>query len=142
MACFLVPAAEAVVTTIAAKVIKTKESRGEAVFDSTEQTAPEMVEKIPFSQKLGWLNRLLWGGSALLLFEHVWHGEVVPWFPFLTAAADPSEVTAMLHEMATAGVMMTVLVTAVWVGMLAVSSVMEKRTISEKQMKRCRRSVK
>ena len=139
MACFLVPAAEAVATTIAAKVIKTKESRGEAVLDNTSS---EMLEKIPFSQKLGWLNRLLWGGSALLLFEHVWHGEVVPWFPFLTAAADPSEVTAMLHEMATAGVMMTVLVTAVWLGMLAVSSVIEKRTISEKQLNRCRRSVK
>lgn len=142
MACFLVPAAEAVATTIAAKVIKTKESRSEAVLDSTEQTAPEMLDKIPFSQKLGWLNRLLWGGSALLCFEHVWHGEVVPWFPFLTAAADPSEAGAMLHEMATTGVMMTVLVTAVWLGMLAVSSIIEKRTISEKQLKRCRRSVK
>ena len=139
MACFLVPAAEAVATTIAAKVIKTKESRGEAVLDNTSS---EMLEKIPFSQKLGWLNRLLWGGSALLCFEHVWHGEVVPWFPFLTAAADPSEAGAMLHEMATAGVMMTVLVTTVWPGMLPVSSVMEKRTISEKQLKRCRRSVK
>ena len=139
MACFLVPAAEAVATTIAAKVIKTKESRGETILDNTSS---EMLKKIPFSQKLGWLNRLLWGGSALLCFEHVWHGEVVPWFPFLTAAADPSEAGAMLHEMATAGVMMTVLVTAVWLGMLAVSSVIEKRTISEKQLKRCRRSVK
>lgn len=133
MACFLVPAAEVVATTIAAKVIKTKESRAEAVLDNTSS---EMLEKIPFSQKLGWLNRLLWGGSALLLFEHVWHGEIAPRFPFLTAAADPSEVPAMLHEMATAGVMMTVLVTAVWVGMLAVSSVMEKRTIKAKLMKR------
>ena len=138
MACFLVPAAEAVATTIAAKVIKTKESRGETILDNTSS---EMLKKIPFSQKLGWLYRLLWGGSALLCFEHVWHGEVVPWFPFLTAAADPSEAGAMLHEMATAGVMMTVLVTAVWLGMLAVSSVIEKRTISEKQLKRCRRSV-
>jgi len=36
---------------------------------------------------LGWLTNMLWGGSLLLAFEHVWHGEETPWFPFLTAAA-------------------------------------------------------
>ena len=36
----------------------------------------------------------------------------------------------MLAEMATRGVTMAVLVTAVWVGMLAVSSLMEKKTIA------------
>ena len=29
------------------------------------------AEKIPFSRKLGWLNKLLWVGSALLVFEYV-----------------------------------------------------------------------
>lgn len=57
---------------------------------------------------------MLWGGSALLAFEHLWHGEVVPWFPFLTAAANPEDPAIMLHEMATVGVMMAVLTTAVW----------------------------
>ena len=127
MACFLVPAAEAVVTTIAAKVIKTKESRGEAVFDSTEQTAPEMVEKIPFSQKLGWLNRLLWGGSALLAFEHVWHGEISAVFPFLTAASNPADLAAMLGEMSTVGVSMALLVTGVWGVMLLAARSVEKK---------------
>jgi len=36
---------------------------------------------------------------------------------------------AMLHEMATTGVAMAVLVTAVWVGMVAVSNVIEKRPV-------------
>ena len=74
---------------------------------------------------------MLWGGSALLAFEHVWHGEVVPWFPFLTAAADPADASEMLHEMATAGVSMAVIVTVVWLGMLGVCKLIEKRT--EKQ---------
>lgn len=72
---------------------------------------------------------MLWGGSALLAFEHIWHGEVVPWFPFLTAAANPEDAMAMLHEMATTGVTMAVLVTAVWAGMVAVSNVIEKRPV-------------
>ena len=70
---------------------------------------------------------MLWGGSALLAFEHVWHGEIVPWFPFLTAAGDPANTSEMLHEMATAGVSMAVLVTAVWFGLLGVSALIEKR---------------
>ena len=69
---------------------------------------------IPFSRKLKWLKNMLWGGAALLAYEHVWHGEVVPWFPFLTAAANPEDAAVMLHEMATVGVTMALLVTAAW----------------------------
>ena len=127
MACFLVPAAEAVVTTIATKVMKSKEGNPETVKVQLDGAELVEAEKIPFSEKLGWLNKLLWGGSALLAFEHVWHGEVVPYFPFLTAASNPADAAQMLHEMATAGVTMAILVTAVWAGMLVVSSVIEKR---------------
>ncbi|MEE3352465.1 MAG: hypothetical protein VZR13_08655, partial [Saccharofermentanaceae bacterium] len=64
---------------------------------------------------------------ALLALEHVWHGEVVPWFPFLTAANDVSSRAEMFREMATVGVGMALLVTAAWVGMVVVSSRLEKR---------------
>lgn len=128
MACLLVPVAEAVVTTIAAKVMRSKEKAPKEIRLSDENGA-EVVQKLPFSRKLTWLSHLLWGGSALLAFEHVWHGEIVPWFPFLTAAVDQAERAAMLHEMATVGVSMTVLVTLVWCGMLAVSAAMEKRAL-------------
>ncbi len=127
MACFLVPAAEAVITTIATKVMKSKEGNPDTVKVQLDGAELVEAEKIPFSRKLGWLNKLLWGGSALLAFEHIWHGEVVPWFPFLTNASNPTNAAEMLHEMATAGVAMAVLVTAVWAGMLVVSSVIEKR---------------
>lgn len=127
MACFLVPAAEAVVTTIAAKVMKSKEVNPETVKVHIDGEGIIEAEKLPFSRKLGWLNKLLWGGSGLLAFEHIWHGEVVPWFPFLTAVSNPADTAEMLQEMSTVGVTMAVLVTAVWAGMLAVSSAIEKK---------------
>ncbi|MDE7331379.1 MAG: hypothetical protein K2O16_03945 [Lachnospiraceae bacterium] len=131
MACFLVPAAEAVITTVTAKAMKSKE-KVETVNISFSDGSVEEATKIKFSTKLGWLNKLLWGGSALLAFEHVWHGEVVPYFPFLTAV-ESGETAGMLAEMGSAGVMMAVLVTAVWVGMLAVSSIVEKRAIHDSE---------
>ncbi len=127
MACFLVPVAEAIVTTVAAKVIKSKEKE-ESVKLSLSDGSVQEATKIKFSTKLGWLNKLLWGGSALLAFEHLWHGEVVPFFPFLTAVEN-GETAEMLAEMGSAGIMMAVFVTVVWVGMLAVSSVVEKRAL-------------
>ena len=94
MACFLVPAAEAVITTAAEAVLKKKEKEAE---EKNENAAEEMAAgRVKFSEKLGWLNMMLWGGAILLLFEHVWHGEVVPWFPFLTAASSPESTGEML----------------------------------------------
>lgn len=112
MACFIVPAAEAVVTTVVKKKL---DSNGE--------------HKNVFAQRIGWLNNMLWGGSALLAFEHVWHGEVTPWFPFLTRAASPAEAAEMLEEMAVSGVGMAVLVTAVWAAVVAVTRSMEKNLV-------------
>ena len=129
MACFVVPMTEAVVTTVAQRIMKAHEKEEKL---SPEMDCAEGVNKIPFSVTLGWLNRLLWGGSALLAFEHLWHGEIVPFFPFLTAVAD-GEVSGMLAEMSTTGVMMAVLVTVVWAGMLLVSSTMEKHMLHNPQ---------
>lgn len=124
MACFLVPAAEAVVTTVITKALESKERKVEV---SLGDKNIEKVETSHFSRKLKWLNNLLWGGSALLAFEHVWHGEVVPWFPFLTAAGNPEDMAEVIHEMSTVGVTMAILVTAVWVGMVVISKTIEKR---------------
>ncbi|MBQ7669145.1 MAG: hypothetical protein IJS45_00310 [Clostridia bacterium] len=126
MACFLVSAAEAVIATIAVKVIEKKEKAPKEVEINFENGV-EKATKIPFSRKLKWLRNMLWGGSALLAFEHIWHGEVVPYFPFLTAASNPEDAAEMLHEMATVGVLMAVLVTVVWLGILGVCAIIEKR---------------
>ena len=122
MACFLVSVAEAVVVKVAEKVAKQNELR--ALERNTEK-AKEVT--IPLSRKLKWLSNMLLGGSVLLAFEHVWHGEIVPWFPFLTAMSDPEDTAEMLHEMATIGVSMAVLVTVVWIGMCIATDVIVKR---------------
>lgn len=129
MACFIVPAVEAIVVTVATKVMQSKEKKAGTLQGKTENTTPSVKGKAPFVRKLKWLNNMLWGGSALLAFEHVWHGEITPWFPFLTAAGNPADASVMLHEMATVGVSMAVLVTAVWVGMVLVTGAMEKKTL-------------
>ncbi len=115
MACFIVSAAEAVVVTAVEKSVEHSENKE---IENAETESSEVV--IPWSRKLKWLTYFLWGGAFLLAFEHVWHGEVVPWFPFLTAMSDPQDTVEMLHEMATIGVTMAVLVTVAWGIMVAV----------------------
>lgn len=122
MACFTAPLAEAVVV----KVLEIHETKKE------KATAQKSIvlgkeEHVPLSRKLKWLNGMLWGGSALLAFEHVWHGEIVPWFPFLTAMADPADAAAMFHEIATVGVSMAALITGVWVVMCKVADSLMKQ---------------
>lgn len=113
MACFLVPTGEAVVTTVVQKIVKRKEKK----------SGEEKVNKsgLSWSRKLSWLNKLLWGGTILLAFEHIWHGEVMLWPPFLTAVKNPAEVGPMLHEMVTVGVSMAVFVTIIWAVMVIVA---------------------
>lgn len=67
----------------------------------------------------------------MLAFEHIWHGEVTAFFPFLTAMGDPADRAEMLNEMGTVGVSMALLITAVWGGMVLVSNAMEKKAVSQ-----------
>ena len=131
MACFLVPTAEAIIVTVATQILIAHENKVLPKYkrEEGEHSVPDAEAKVPFSKKLRWLSNLLWGGAFLLAFEHVWHGEVVPWFPFLTAASNPADASVMLHEMSTVGVTMAVLVTAVWVAMVLISSSMAKRAL-------------
>jgi hypothetical protein len=46
--------------------------------------------------------------------ERIWHGEVVPWFPFLTAMGDPGDTVALLHEMAVIGIPMVLAMVGIW----------------------------
>ncbi|HEC81319.1 MAG TPA: hypothetical protein ENI42_02675 [Thermoplasmatales archaeon] len=114
MACFLVPGAEAVVTTIIQKTV-----------------GKEKAEKL----KLKWLNTMLWGGVLLLAVEHMWHGEVVLWPPFLTAMNNPADVAPMLHEMITVGTSMAVVVTFTWIVMVILTLMLPKRTLVKEKVK-------
>ncbi len=110
MACFVAPATVAIVTTITRKVVEKKE--GKSAAQRPEGTTSKVVGK--WTQRLGWLNTMLWGGALLLALEHVWHGELVPWPPFLTAMQSPDQVGPMLREIATYGTAMTAAIIAVW----------------------------
>lgn len=107
MACFTVPLA----TAVAASAVKA--------------ALPAAARKNPFVAKLGWLGRMMFGGSFLLAIEHVYHGEIIFTPPFLTAVRD-GDTAGMLREMATRGVAMAVLLVVVWVVMVAVSTAMER----------------
>jgi len=104
---------EAIVTTVIKKVVEKNEK--EAGVKEASQT------RVSWSRKLSWLNRLLWGGVLLLALEHIWHGEVVLWPPFLTAMNNPADIGPMLHEVATIGTGMAVFVTIVWLIMISIA---------------------
>ena len=107
MACFTVPLATAVVASAAKTAL------------------PASAKTNPFVAKLGWLGKMMFGGSFLLAIEHVYHGEIIFTPPFLTAVKN-GETSDMLHEMATRGVAMAVLLLVVWVGMVGVSTWLER----------------
>lgn len=130
MACFAVPAAEAIIVTTAYFVAKRKEQKLQAPKLSGESTIKAQETKITWSKRLSWLMGLLWGGVALLAFEHFWHGEIVAYPPFLSAMATPEDTSQMLHEMATVGVSMAALVTAFWGAICAFAQVKFKKVRS------------
>ena len=111
MACFTVPLATAVAAKAAKPILAGRATRN------------------PFVARLDWLCKMMFGGSFLLAIEHVYHGEIIFTPPFLTAAQEgPEAVGEMLHEMATRGVAMTVLLVAVWAAMVAFSVRSERKT--------------
>jgi hypothetical protein len=101
MACFLAPTTAAIITT-------------------------SMRKKISSKYHLEWLNAMLWGGVAMLIVEHIAHGEVVLFPPFLTAMKNPSDTPVMLKEIATIGVAMTIAIFAVWAVMVLVANKVAK----------------
>jgi len=101
MACFLASMATGIVTTVFRK-------------------------KIPAALKIGWLNIMLWGGIAMLAIEHIAHGEVVFYPPFLTAMQNPADVPVMLQELATVGGTMTIAIVLAWIILVAITSRMPR----------------
>lgn len=129
MACFIVPGTEAIVASIVEKAVASKE---EADGIAEEKAAEG---KLTWRQKLSWLTAMLWGGAILLALEHIWHGEVVLYPPFLTAMNDPADTAVMLQEMGTVGVAMAVTITVVWIVMVVIADNVPaiRRTLAVKE---------
>ena len=96
MACFLFLLAESAVTTVVTKVMENQEKKSDQEQSNLQAESIE-TGKEHFSSKLKRLNYMLLGGSGLLAFEHLWHGEIAPFFPFLTTAGNPADTTELLH---------------------------------------------
>ncbi len=100
MACFSAPMAAGIITTIFRK-------------------------KIPEKYHINWFNLLVWGGSIGLALEHVAHGEIVPYPPFLTAMGSAADTAVMLQEISTVGLGMLLACTAIWAAMVVVASALQ-----------------
>ena len=100
MCCFLVPLAQAVATTVYRKVRNSGE-------------------------KVRTREKMLWGGSIMLIVDHIINGELTWKYPFFTALTDAGGASVFLRELLTVGVPMSLAITAIW-GIWALIS--ERRT--------------
>lgn len=71
--------------------------------------------------KLGTLAYLLIGGALILAIEHLWHGEISPYPPFLTVAKNIEDIHIVIHEISVIGSSMTLATVALWLGILYTS---------------------
>jgi hypothetical protein len=92
MACFVVPAATAIVTTVIRK-------------------------RVPEKYHLNWLNLMLWGGVAMSTVEHIMDKEIIPYPPFLA-----NGLSWVSPEMLKVGVPMTIVIFLLWSVMVVVVS--------------------
>lgn len=91
MSCFLVPMTQAVVTSVWRK-------HNEKSIASPEASA--------LRRHLPTLEKMLWGGTIVLLVDHLIHGELLVF---------------SLRELLTVGVPMSLVLTAIWAGWALVS---------------------
>ena len=121
MACFTVALAEAVVLTAVKKIAFRRNA--DSVINEAEMAKNQKIAAL--KEKLGILEKKLYGGSFLLAVEHLYHGEISFVPPFLTAMKNPSEIPEMLREMATVGVGMALLTTAVWAAGIGIAALVK-----------------
>ena len=100
MACFIVPLVQAIGTSIYRKV------HAKSIADPS---APLLRHHLPA------LEKMLWGGSVMLIVDHIINGELTWRFPFFTALGETGGFAIMLREMLTVGVPMSLVLTAVWI---------------------------
>ena len=94
MSCYIVPLAQAALTSICRKA----------------------GWKTGFiGRNLASLEKMLWGGTVMLIVDHIINGELTWRFPFFTALGAEGGTEVFLRELLTVGVPMAVVLTLVWV---------------------------
>jgi len=99
MSCFIVPLVQAIATS-------TYRKHHESVL--SDPKAPVLMRQIPA------LEKMLWGGTVMLIVDHIINGELTWRFPFFTALGQTGGFQVMLREMLTVGVPMSLVLTAFW----------------------------
>ena len=95
MACFIVPLTQALATTAYRKRA--------ALSNDTF-----------IGRNLRSLELMLWGGSIMLIVDHILNGELTWQFPFFTALEVEGGGAVMLREMVTVGIPMSLVITLGW----------------------------
>ncbi len=80
----------------------------------------------PKKMHIDWLNMILWGAVIMLAVEHVAHGEIIPYPPFLTAG-----LPEVIPEMMAVGVPMTIFSTSTWGAIVIVNEVVIPKKVME-----------
>ena len=99
MACFIAPLVGAIATTIIRKA------------DAKTVKAPGSS---PFLHHLPDLEKMLWGGTLMLIVDHVINGELSWRFPFFSALGESGGWSIMLKEILVVGVPMALVLIAAW----------------------------
>ena len=99
MSCFIVPLVQAIGTSIYRKC---------AEKSIADPSSPFLKQQVPA------LEKMLWGGSVVLIVDHIINGELTWRFPFFTALTEAGGGEVLLREMLTVGVPMSLVLTAVW----------------------------
>ena len=99
MSCFVVPLVQAIATTAY--------RRHSAGYRKNPDSSV-------FKRHLPALEKMLWGGTLMLVVDHVINGELTWRFPFFTALGLEGGGAVMLREMLTVGVPMALVLTAAW----------------------------
>ena len=97
MACFIVPMVQALATTAY--------RRHKA---ASIESGGVLKHEIPT------LEKMLWGGTVMLIVDHVVNGELTWRYPFFSALGRTGGFEVMLKEMLTVGVPMSITLTLVW----------------------------
>lgn len=100
MCCFIVPLAQAIATTVV------RHAKAASVSNPGSHV---LLRQLPA------LEKMLWGGTLMLIVDHIINGELTWRFPFFTALGVEGGFGVMLREMLTVGVPMSLLLTAAWV---------------------------
>ena len=99
MSCFLVPMMQALATSAYRRHnISSIENPGSGVFKHNVPT----------------LEKMLWGGTLMLVADHILSGELTWRFPFFTALNQTDGIYAILEEMLTVGLPLSLTITAAW----------------------------